>query len=928
MINRFSSIQSRKEGKSLGQSFLNDRLKNAVRYDRIAGYFSPSILQIAGESIEAIGKTRMVCNSQIVLGPSLEGKSVLDQPLSRLLWSEWRQFGPAEAGVPGSQLERLYALLDSKRLTVRILPDDSFGLIHGKAGVITMRDGSQTSFMGSANESIGGWQINYEIVWEDDSPEAIAWVQSEFEALWNHSRATDLSREIILDIQRTARRTIVGRNKWKDTPEPEPAAALVESPVYEQQSGVWAHQKYFVVRAFQDHLHRGGARYILADQVGLGKTLQLAMAAQMMALHGEFPVLVIAPRTLLEQWQQEFLTLLGAPSAYWNGLCWVDENGVEHAKLGHRGLLRCPRKIGIVSQGLIQRSGEGAKALARQKYECVIVDEAHRARRRKIPSTGDLDVTRAKEGNNLFSFLQKLSSSTKSLLLATATPVQLHPVEGWDLLSLLALGSPHVLGDDYSPWQDPASALKAVIDGHSFEDIRDAWQWIRNPLPPEYETSPDGSTPGRPFEALRDRLDLKASDAVAGPNSFDKLSTLDRDILDELRGTFTRNHSPFLRHIIRRTRQYLETQSDKETGKPVLQPVTVVLFGEEDAEALDLNAYLQGAYSAAQEYCRQLSLQKRGSGFLETLLLRRIGSSMYAGSRTATKLLHGDDPDSDQEEDEGPEGEGELNQAGTPALGKEAELLNQIIENLKANEATDPKLQKIHEILMNGVSGGKTEPWIERGCILFSSYYDTAYWIASSLSEKIKDKPVGLYTSSDRSGILQNGEFVRYDREELKQKVKSGKLKLIVGTEAASEGLNLQTLGSLINIDLPWNPTRLEQRKGRIQRIGQLFPEVYVYNLRYKDSVEDRVHTALSERLEAIQQLFGQIPDTLSDAWIQMALDQKEEAKKTIEGAQQHPFELKYNQDYFIPGLAWEHCAQVLNKAERVDFLRQGWQQK
>lgn len=64
------------------------------------------------------------------------------------------------------------------------------------------------------------------------------------------------------------------------------------------------------------------------------------------------------------------------------------------------------------------------------------------------------------------------------------------------------------------------------------------------------------------------------------------------------------------------------------------------------------------------------------------------------------------------------------------------------------------------------------------------------------------------------------------------------KLKILVGTDAASEGLNLQTLSTLINVDLPWNPTRLEQRKGRIQRIGQLADTILTYNMRYKDSVE------------------------------------------------------------------------------------------
>jgi superfamily II DNA/RNA helicase len=96
------------------------------------------------------------------------------------------------------------------------------------------------------------------------------------------------------------------------------------------------------------------------------------------------------------------------------------------------------------------------------------------------------------------------------------------------------------------------------------------------------------------------------------------------------------------------------------------------------------------------------------------------------------------------------------------------------------------------------------------------------------------------------------GVFKKKDKEELKAMVKCRSLRVLVGTDSASEGLNLQALGSLINIDLPWNPTKLEQRKGRIQRIGQVYDIVYIYNMRYKDSVEDRVHSLLSTRLKNI----------------------------------------------------------------------------
>jgi ERCC4-related helicase len=73
---------------------------------------------------------------------------------------------------------------------------------------------------------------------------------------------------------------------------------------------------------------------LLADQVGLGKTVQLALSSMLMALYGEKPVLVIAPKPLLLQWQDELCHLLGIPSAIWNGQDWVDEQGMVHPSRG------------------------------------------------------------------------------------------------------------------------------------------------------------------------------------------------------------------------------------------------------------------------------------------------------------------------------------------------------------------------------------------------------------------------------------------------------------------------------------------------------------------------------------------------------------------------------------------------------------------
>ena len=917
MIRRFSSIRAEKNGKSLGNSFLNERLKHATRYDRIAGFFSPSILQVAGEEIEAIEQVRIVANSKISFSTVGLAKEVSPDAFKSSLWTEWRSERVVEKDVPITTLERLYRLLEQKRMQVRILPDDNFGLIHGKAGVITLRDGTQTSFMGSANESISAWKLNYELVWEDTSAEAIQWVQEEFDLLWNDSSAFPLTRDIIEDILRTAKRKIFSIEEWKARPEP--AAPVIEGPVYNNDQGLWNHQKYFVQRAFDEHRKYNGARLILADQVGLGKTIQLALSAVLMALSSEKPVLIVVPRTILTQWQGELWNLLGAPSAYWNGKCWIDETGIEHADDGPFAIRSCPRRIGLISQGLIFRRSKALEGIKAGSYECVIVDEAHRGRRRKLGQT----LTRAAEGNNLLQFIRDISLKTKSLLLATATPVQMHIVEAWDLLEAIGWGRDDVIGDRFSPWADPQRAIDAIQGQVRLTDDREFWQWLRNPLPPGEEHS---SLMQQPFAQLRLTLKLE-TESFAKVEDYDRLTPSDRARIKELRSTYFQNHNPFIRKIVRRTRKHLEETIDPETGVPYLQKVEVALFGESPDEAITLPDYLQDAYEAASRFCTALGKKKKGGGFLETLLLRRIGSSMVAGKKTALVLLkkgllEGELPDDSSEEEEDPEVETvtSAERLESPELAE----LSQIIKSLELNQAGDPKVKKVYELLTKGIGG--TEGWLQRGCIVFSQYFDSASWLAEELSKSIPEQMIGLYAGSGKSKLFTAGFSRNVDQDFLKEEVHLGKLKLLVGTDAASEGLNLQTLGALINLDLPWNPTRLEQRKGRIQRIGQKYSEVYVYNMRYRGSVEDNVHQALSDRLQDIFALFGQVPDTLSDTWVDIAFGRMEDARKRISDvSSRSPFGIKYNSGVAISRDRWERCTSVLEGREVKSALSRGW---
>ncbi len=915
MINRYSSRTTRLE-----TNFLNDKLENAQSYDRIAGYFSSSVLEVAGEAIESIqGKVRLVCNSQIE-----KDDCVTASAAAAALHLEWCGGKPENLSVTAApRLLRLYELIKSGKLEVRVMPNNVFGLIHGKAGVITLADGSKTAFIGSVNETLSAWRLNYEMLWEDNTPEAVQWVQDEFDYFWQHASAIPLSEFVVEDIGRIAERELITDiNVWRE--QPEPGQVVVEAPVSRNELGLWEHQKYFIEKAFKTHQKGYGARYVLADQVGLGKTIQLALAANLMALLGNKPVLVIVPKTLIWQWQDEMKTLLNMPSAVYTGREWVDENGIKYPPA--ENITKCPRRVGIISQGLIVHGRDDyLDQLLSVNYECVIVDECHRARRKNL---GENKENHRPEPNNLYAFLLELSQKTHSFLLATATPVQMYPIEAWDLLNILSQNNDSVLGSELSMWRkNPEKTLKLIMGKDSFGNTPEEWleqcEWLRNPFPPAAE---DELT----FGEIRKRLDMKEDDYIIKPEQISAMHSRPegRKISRIFESGFIDNHNPFIRHIVRRTREHLETTKNPETGEPYLKKIEVILMGENDNEAVLLPPYLKDAYDLATEFCELLSKRVRGSGFIETLLLKRVGSTMVAGRKTAEKLLSWGDSVEDifEEDDEAISAE---EKAGKSAgqkpksalkdlTGEEKDTLARFIKTLDENKVNDPKYALVLELL-------NKHGFKDKGCIIFTQYFDSAHWLAENLSNELDDLIIGLYAGGDKSKIILNGKKHKKTKEEIKAMVKSREIKILVGTDAASEGLNLQTLGTLINLDLPWNPTRLEQRKGRIQRIGQLNDQVVIYNMRYKDSVEDRVHRMLSKRLKNISDIFGQLPDVLEDVWIQVALGEIVEADRIIDAVPEvHPFKLKYEQQAAI-SIDWESCRLVLDADEARKAMLSGW---
>ena len=270
-IHRFSSRRQR-----LDHAFLANRLKGAKSYKRIAGYFRSSIFELVGEEIADIPHVQIVCNSELDAADVVVSKHVRETALKER-WNE----APAEveALLHRDRYRRLHALLTSGRVEIRVVPKDRV-FVHGKAGVIEAADGSKTCFLGSINETKRAFAQNYEILWEDTSPEGVTWVEEEFEALWQD--AFPLPDAIIEEIKRVADRVEIRFQEV--TPDTLPAAALAESPIYRGGEQLQPWQRAFVTMFLKHRDTYGKTRLLLADEVGLGKTLSLAASAMMAAL--------------------------------------------------------------------------------------------------------------------------------------------------------------------------------------------------------------------------------------------------------------------------------------------------------------------------------------------------------------------------------------------------------------------------------------------------------------------------------------------------------------------------------------------------------------------------------------------------------------------------------------------------------------------
>lgn len=196
---------------------------------------------------------------------------------------------------------------------------------------------------------------------------------------------------------------------------------------------------------------------------------------------------------------------------------------------------------------------------------------------------------------------------------------------------------------------------------------------------------------------------------------------------------------------------------------------------------------------------------------------------------------------------------------GSYLLEQEIKELESFVDEL-ADITQDPKINQLKRDLTELDRAGHSR------VIIFTQYADTMDFIRDSLIS-IHGETVATY--SGRGGEMYDRDsrtWLQVGKERVKREFAeaAGDVDILVCTDSASEGLNLQECGALINYDLPWNPMRVEQRIGRIDRIGQEFDEITILNYSYEDTVETDIYDRLDDRIGLFETVVGEMQPILS----------------------------------------------------------------
>ena len=539
-----------------------------------------------------------------------------------------------------------------------------------------------------------------------------------------------------------------------------------------------------ITAVYESMLPRQPLRYVLADDPGAGKTIMAGLFISELLLRADARrVLIVAPGSLVEQWQDEMSEKFGL---------FFTPFSRDLVEQSHSGNPFDEIDLLLVRLDQLARSDDLQAKLRLTRWDLVVVDEAH-----KLSATyfgNRLNKTRR------FELGERLGAITRHFLLMTATPHNGKEADFQLFLSLLDADRFYGRPRHGVHTVDVSDVMRRMVK-------EDLLKFDGTPLFPERRATTVNYTLSDPEAALYtavtnyvteewQKADTLADNKRKGTVGF-ALTTLQRRLASSPEAIY---------QSLRRRHQRLKRRVDEEKLRQRGAAVLAETFGgaiPEDAD--DLTAEEQ----------EQLE---------EEVVDQATAAQTVQELEAEIHILQG--------------------------LEEQARQVVQSGQDRKWDELSQ-LLQHTPE--MQDASGR------QRKLIVFSEHRDTLRYLQQRIGGLLGD-PAAIVTI--------HGGVRREDRLDVQERFRNDStIRVLIATDAAGEGINLQNANLMVNYDLPWNPNRLEQRFGRIHRIGQT--EVcHLWNLVAADTREGDVFRRLFEKLDVERQaLGGRVFDILGEVF-------------------------------------------------------------
>jgi len=493
------------------------------------------------------------------------------------------------------------------------------------------------------------------------------------------------------------------------------------------------------------------------------------------------------------------------------------------------------------------------------------------------------------------------------LILLTATPMQVHPVEFWDLLDLLGL-----------PPEWSADAFVAFFELSQRPDVTaEAFEMMAGLFRAEERTGQTTADPGDRFLSSFSRLTAKkVLSALRDPSTIPRrrLGSAEREAALRL----MRARTPVRRLLSRHTRTLLRRyHKEGRLAAPIAERKVEDCFVEMTEGERELYEAVESYIS--RTYGQATGTQRTAVGFIMTVYRRRLASSCDALASTLRRRLESaegrvsetagqwnEDLSDDELADDVMGAPEDVAEAADEAL--RIEETGDIRRLLKMAERLPPdsKLGELLRILHELQGSGRRASQV----MVFTQYTDTIDFLREELRE---DSALRLMCFTGRGGEVPDagGLWRAISRDEAKRRFREGEADVLLCTEAAAEGLNFQFCGALVNYDMPWNPMRVEQRIGRIDRLGQRHPTIRVFNLHYRDTVEADIYRALAKRIGLFHGVVGQLQPILAKVSGRIARAVLEGRASTDEGRAALAQEVDREATEAAPGIDIDEAADT-----------------